>query len=104
MASSLRPRSRLSDNPAGDVPDLYEEEEEDDEPTKGGGAVVRRLYVEDPAAVDEPTGQFARFELRSGGRTDPGTRARNNEDAMLLLEGEALYVVADGMGGQDRKS
>jgi protein phosphatase len=82
------------------VPDLYgEEDEDDDEPTKGGGAVVRKLYVEETAAVDEPTGAHALFELRAGGRTDNGTRARNNEDAMLLLAQEHLYVVADGMGG-----
>jgi serine/threonine protein phosphatase PrpC len=97
----VRPRSRLSDGaPAvADVPDLYEEEEEEDEPTTGGGAVVRKLYLEDAAEVDEPTGPHPLFELRSGGRTDPGTRASTNEDAMLLLETEALYVVADGMGG-----
>jgi serine/threonine protein phosphatase PrpC len=82
-----------------EVPDLYEEEEEEDEPTTGGGAVVRKLYAEDDAGVDEPTGLHALFELRSGGRTDPGTRSSTNEDAMLLLESEALYVVADGMGG-----
>jgi protein phosphatase len=78
---------------------IYDDEDEDDEPTRGGGAVVRKLYMEDGAAPDEPTGVHARFGVRSGGRTDPGTRLTSNEDAMLMLESAGLYVVADGMGG-----
>lgn len=78
---------------------IYDDEDEDDEPTRGGGAVVRKLYMEDGAAPDEPTGIHPRFAVRSGGRTDPGTRVTTNEDAMLMLESEGLYVVADGMGG-----
>jgi serine/threonine protein phosphatase PrpC len=84
---------------AGKVPDLYQDEDEEDEPTTGGGAVVRKIRHEDDAQADEPTGVHALFDLRSGGRTDVGAKARANEDALLLLEGESLFVVADGMGG-----
>lgn len=80
------------------VPDLYADEGELDEPTMGGGAAIRTLHVEDDAH-DEPTGLHARFSLAASGRTDTGTKRRTNEDAMLVLDEEALYVVADGMGG-----
>ena len=98
--SSLLSRLSYDSSPyVPEVPDLYEDEEEEDEPTTGGGAVVRKIHLEGDAAVDEVTGLHALFDLRSGSRTDPGTRVPNNEDAMLVLECEALYVVADGMGG-----
>lgn len=32
------------------------------------------------------------------GRTDPGMKRKNNEDALLVLEDHDLFVVADGMG------
>jgi protein phosphatase len=79
-----------------EVPDLSDDE--DEEPTRGGGAAVRKLYFEDGAQQEEPAGPDL-FDLRAGGRSDPGTKVTNNEDAMLVLEGEGLYVVADGMGG-----
>lgn len=37
--------------------------------------------------------------FRSSGRTDPGLVRKNNEDAFLVLPGQGLYAVADGMGG-----
>ncbi len=82
----------------GEIPCLYADEGEEEEPTMGGGAAVRSLRIESDAARDEPTGCH-RFALESGGRTDIGMKRRANEDAMLLLDAETLYVVADGMGG-----
>jgi serine/threonine protein phosphatase PrpC len=89
------------DDPLSDGPivDFYDDEDEDDEPTTGGGAAVRKLHCEVDAAFDEPTGTFRLFELSAGARTDPGTKRANNEDSMLVLEDESLFVVADGMGG-----
>jgi len=92
-------RERPMSEPA--IPDLYVDDEDDDEPTMGGGAAVRKVRVEDDAAVDPPSGTHPLFELSVGGRTDPGTKRPNNEDAMLLLDAESLYVVADGMGGHE---
>jgi protein phosphatase len=93
------PGPRLVEEPEGAIPDLYGDEDEIDEPTTGGGAAVRTLHVEDDAVVDEPTGCHPRFTLNVGGRTHAGMKRRTNEDAMLILDEETLYVVADGMGG-----
>jgi serine/threonine protein phosphatase PrpC len=81
------------------VPNLYAEEEED-EPTQGGGAALRRIQL-DPTIrrIDEPAMLSAPLVIVAGGFTDEGTKRPNNEDAMLLLDEHALYVVADGMGG-----
>jgi serine/threonine protein phosphatase PrpC len=88
-------RSRLTP-----VPVLYSEaDEEGDEPTYGGGSAVRYLRIEHAASVDEPTGMWDRFALEGGGVTDVGRARKVNEDAMLLLEGDGVFAVADGMGG-----
>ncbi|MCX8117576.1 MAG: Stp1/IreP family PP2C-type Ser/Thr phosphatase [Desulfobacterota bacterium] len=39
------------------------------------------------------------FEIRSYGRSDPGLKRANNEDAFLIKPELNLFVVADGMGG-----
>jgi protein phosphatase len=39
--------------------------------------------------------------IKSGFRTDVGKRRDRNEDALLLLPKEKLFVVADGVGGQN---
>jgi protein phosphatase len=33
-------------------------------------------------------------------RTDPGKKRQQNEDSLLVVEDQSLFVVADGMGGQ----
>ena len=82
------------------IPNVYADDDDDsDAATLGGGAAVRNLHLEREAIRDEPTGRHALFELLAGARTDPGTKRPNNEDSMLVLEDEHLFVVADGMGG-----
>ncbi len=56
------------------------------------------VYDED-AAVDEPTQSRALILVTASGRTDRGLRRKNNEDSLLALEDEGLFVIADGMGG-----
>jgi protein phosphatase len=41
------------------------------------------------------------MKLISSGRTDKGKKRKNNEDAFLADDGLALYVVADGIGGNE---
>jgi len=72
--------------------------DEEDEPTLGGGASVRNIRFEaedgDPPAACRPL-----FVVHAAGKTDTGRRRRANEDALLVLRKQAVYVVADGMGG-----
>lgn len=51
-----------------------------------------------PAAARASAGK-ARLRLEVHGMTDVGLVRDGNEDALLLLGGEHLFVVADGMGG-----
>ncbi|AKV03778.1 serine/threonine phosphatase PrpC [Labilithrix luteola] len=85
----------------------FDEDEEEVDPTRIGNSPKRAqltpptqtiLYDED-AAVDEPTQARALILVTASGRTDRGLRRKNNEDALLALEDEGLFVIADGMGG-----
>lgn len=73
-------------------------EKEGGESSRENGAVVRRLHVEE-TAYDCPTGMTHLFRVRSGGRSHTGMTRPSNEDAMLMLDDEGIYAVADGMGG-----
>jgi PPM family protein phosphatase len=46
-------------------------------------------------------GQMAQIKVRVGSRTATGIRP-NNEDALVVGLDERLFLVADGMGGQER--
>ena len=59
---------------------------------RGGIATVKAAKA---PRVPKP----ARHKLETFGLTDVGLVRDGNEDALLLLEDERLYVVADGMGG-----
>lgn len=48
---------------------------------------------------DDPTGPIALILVTAVGRTDPGRRRKHNEDAYLVMENEAVFAIADGMGG-----
>jgi protein phosphatase len=49
--------------------------------------------------TDEPTRMTSAFELDAAGSTDCGLSRSENQDRLLLLEEEGVFVVADGMGG-----
>jgi protein phosphatase len=51
------------------------------------------------AALDEPTHSSALILVSATARTDVGLKRRRNEDAVLELPVEGVFVVADGMGG-----
>ena len=74
-------------------------DEEDEEPTRGGGASVRHVRCEPAAEGEPPAAGRALFAVHAAGRTDTGLRRRANEDVLLVLRKQAVYVVADGMGG-----
>jgi protein phosphatase len=56
------------------------------------------VYDED-AALDEPTQPQALILVTATAQTDAGRRRKRNEDSVLVLEDESVFVVADGMGG-----
>ena len=86
----------------------YEEDEEID-PTKIGAVAaakrpvyqppVHRIVYDEDAGVDEPTRAESLFLVSATAQTDTGLRRKRNEDSLLVLEAEQLFVVADGMGG-----
>jgi protein phosphatase len=52
----------------------------------------------EPADDEDPTGPHALILVTAVGRTDPGLKRANNEDAYTILEDHRLFVIADGMG------
>jgi protein phosphatase len=54
---------------------------------------------DDDAAHDEPSAPRKMIVVCASGRTDPGLARSKNEDAILLLPEEQVFVIADGMGG-----
>jgi protein phosphatase len=92
------------------VPRIQVDEEEPDvDPTKVGMAPgARRTNLQPPtknivkdenAAVDEPTHHGALIVVSGMAQTDKGLRRKRNEDSILAMPAEGVYVVADGMGG-----
>ncbi len=101
-------KEKKKKEPSGrELPKLAFEEDDDLEPTKVGTQEERRtlsppttkiVYDED-AANDEPTQTRALILVSGIAQSDKGARRRRNEDSVLVLSGEDLFVVADGMGG-----
>jgi protein phosphatase len=52
----------------------------------------------EPTDDEDPTGPHALILVTAVGRTDPGLKRANNEDAYAILEDHRLFVIADGMG------
>lgn len=71
-------------------------------PAPAGKSVVipmSELAVDVGMEEDDPTGPQALILVSAVGRTDPGRRRKHNEDAYLVMEDQAVFAIADGMGG-----
>jgi len=90
-----------------DLPKIDYEEDSDVDPTTVGrkdpvseiASVASAIVVDDEAATDEPTQAAPLILLSAKAQTDRGLRRKANEDSVLVDDRNALYVVADGMGG-----
>ena len=83
------------------VRDYDEGDDSADEPScvRVRGARVRNFHCEPDAQLDRPSRGAPFFDVTAAGETHRGMRRSSNEDALLMLRKEAIYVVADGMGG-----
>lgn len=86
------------------LPRFEDLEDEEVDPTRLAKVPERPTQVEvivldEGAANDEATSPGAFFVMVACAQTDRGLRRKRNEDSVLLLEDEDVYVVADGMGG-----
>jgi protein phosphatase len=81
--------------PAEGLRKLDPHDEIRDEPAAGATASELPVDVEEE---EEPTGPSALILVTAVGRTDPGLKRKNNEDAYAILEDHHLFVIADGMG------
>jgi PPM family protein phosphatase len=83
---------------------MYDEDAEDDGTLVGienpptATTPMKILYDAD-AEPEEPTQAQALILVTAIGHTDRGVKRKRNEDNLLVLEDQALFVVADGMGG-----
>ncbi len=94
--ASIPPRDKREDEPEGtkvaSVPP----------PHSGGKESAVATAPDAPvemALEEDPTGPIALILVTAVGRTDPGRRRKHNEDAYLVMEKEAVFAIADGMGG-----
>lgn len=95
VRASIPPRDKREDEPEGtkvaSVP-------------PPGSAANEKVAVAadvpvDTALEEDQTGPIALILVTAVGRTDPGRRRKHNEDAYLVMEKEAVFAIADGMGG-----
>jgi serine/threonine protein phosphatase PrpC len=89
-----------------ELPKLSFEEDVDLEPTYVRQApkllsppTTKIVYDEDAASDDEPTASHPLILVHASAQSDKGVRRRRNEDAVLVLERQHIFAVADGMGG-----
>jgi protein phosphatase len=75
------------------------DEADEDEPRKSPVPSAVPIVYDDDASVDEPTRNAPWILVSAASQTDRGRRRRRNEDSVLVLPDEYLFVVADGMGG-----
>jgi serine/threonine protein phosphatase PrpC len=79
------------------LPRLGADSETDVEESSGDSTAL--TFFEEGAEVDEPTGPIDLILLSAAAQSDVGQKRKRNEDAFLLDDEKALFVVADGMGG-----
>lgn len=53
----------------------------------------------DGAEIDEPSGLHSLILVTAVAQTDTGRRRHRNEDSHRMLDSQAVFLVADGMGG-----
>jgi protein phosphatase len=80
-----------------------DEDDDDGHPSSGRVPTMQPpampIAYDDDAIVDEPTANSPLILVSAVGQTDRGRRRKRNEDSLLVLKDQALFVVADGMGG-----
>lgn len=93
------------------LPSLASDEDEDDiDETRVGAELASddvaglpvpatRILYDDDAENDEPTQTKELILVAATGQSDQGKRRQRNEDSLLVRQEDALFVVADGMGG-----
>lgn len=89
-------------------PSITYEEDEAVEPTLVGPDArtrasltppTEKIVYDDDALIDEPTQTRPLILLSATAQTDRGLRRKRNEDSILAMKDDGLFVVADGMGG-----
>jgi protein phosphatase len=91
-----------------ELPRLDYEEDEDVDPTKVGPQKAagpkahpptKKIVYDEDAATEDPTRPGDLILVCATAQTDKGVRRKRNEDSLLVMPNESVYVVADGMGG-----
>ena len=110
-ANALFPRARRGARSPRAVPVMriinHREDDRDEaarhagrsEGPSGPPVALHDISYDVDALPEEPTEQTSAFRLECAARTDRGLCRKHNEDRLLLLEKEHVFVVADGMGG-----
>lgn len=102
---SLESLPRINSNTP---PSITYEEDDEVEPTKVGPNVrnagwvnppTEKIIFDEDALLEEPTQSIPLILLTATAQTDRGLRRKRNEDSILAMEQDGLFVVADGMGG-----
>jgi serine/threonine protein phosphatase PrpC len=107
---SAPPRSAPAPSGRGKakLPEISYDEDDDVDPTRVGAKArlqgwinppTSKIIVDDDSLVDEPTQSNPLILLTATAQTDVGLRRKHNEDSILALHNDGLFVVADGMGG-----
>src|SRR5205085_11433357 len=101
----------VSPAPGAALPKMEYEEDDDVDPTKVASKAsvsedhravpipTKRIVYDEDAESDPPTQPHALILVSASAQTDKGLRRKRNEDNLLVMPDEGLFVVADGMGG-----
>src|SRR5437763_1822609 len=80
----------------GVLPSLARADGDEEEPEREEPISVQTEVGEE---IDAPTGPNALILVTAIARTDKGKVRKNNEDSILAMPDQHLFVIADGMGG-----